>query len=177
MASNLVKGGAAGAIAGTALAVAVAFIGDWEGLRLNSYRDIVGVWTICYGETKGVGPGMKATKQECDELLGASISSHEQGMRRCLKNPGPTLKERAASFSAKTDGIPTGPYVAFVSLSYNIGYGGFCNSSLPRLINAGNIRAACNALPAFNRAGGKVVQGLVNRRAAEHQQLCLAGLQ
>ncbi|MBX3535595.1 MAG: lysozyme [Xanthobacteraceae bacterium] len=166
----------AGAIAGTALAVAVAFIGDWEGLRLNSYRDIVGVWTICYGETKGVGPNMQKTKAECDELFAKSISEHEQGMRRCLTNPGPTLKQRVADFSAKIDGIPTGPYIAFVSLSYNIGYGGFCNSSLPRLINAGNIRAACDALPLFNRAGGKVSQGLVNRRAAE-RKLCLEGLQ
>ena len=173
---NRVYKGAAGTITGTALMLAVYFIGPWEGLRLNSYRDIVGIWTICYGETKGVGPNMKKTKEECDEIFGGSISEHEQGMRRCLKNPGPTLRQRMASYTEKTDGIPTGPYVAFTSLTYNIGYGGFCNSSLPRYINAGEIRTACNLLPAFNRAGGRVVQGLVNRRAAE-RKLCLEGLQ
>lgn len=172
---NNVQKSAAGAIAGTALMLAVYFIGPWEGLRLNSYRDIVGVWTICYGETRGIGPGMAKTKAECDELFGGSIQSHEAGMRRCLANPGPTLRQRLQSYSAKTDGIPTGPYIAFVSLTYNIGTGGFCNSSLPRLINSGNIRGACNALPLFNRAGGRVVQGLVNRRADE-RRICLEGL-
>lgn len=81
-------------------------------------------------------------------------------MRKCLSNP---------------DAIPDKPYVAFLSLSYNIGTAGFCRSSLPRYINAGDIRTACNLLPAFNRAGGRVVQGLVNRRRAE-QKLCLEGL-
>jgi lysozyme len=175
---NRMQKGAVGAIAGTALALAVAFIGDWEGLRLNSYRDIVGVWTICYGETKGVGPGQKATKEECDSMFAGSITSHETGMRACLKNPGPTLKDRIVKENAGVEAvhIPTLPYVAFVSLAYNIGPGGFCRSSMPRLINSGDLRAACDALPAFNRAGGRVVQGLVNRRAAE-RKLCLEGLQ
>lgn len=173
---NRVMKGAAGAITGSALMLAVYFIGPWEGLRLNSYRDIVGIWTICYGETKGVGPGMTKTKAECDEIFGGSIQEHEAGMRQCLKNPGPTLIQRLASISVKTDGIPTGPYVAFVSLTYNIGTAGFCRSSLPAMINASNIRGACNSLIWFNRAGGRVVQGLVNRRAAE-QKLCLEGLQ
>lgn len=171
-----VRRGAVGAVVGSALALAVAFIGDWEGLRLNSYRDIVGVWTICYGTTKDVGPGQKATKPECDALLARDIASHEIGMRRCLKNPGPMLKDRLAKDEGERPAIPSGSYVAFVSLTFNIGVGGFCQSSLPRLINAGDVRAACNALPAFNRAGGRVVQGLVNRRAAE-RKVCLEALQ
>jgi lysozyme len=170
---NRMQKGAVGAAVGSALALAVAFIGPWEGLRLNSYQDIVGVWTICYGTTKDVRPGQKASKSECDELFARDITSHEIGMRRCLANPGPMLKERKVGGDYA---IPSGSYVAFVSLTYNIGVGGFCHSSLPRLINAGDIRAACNALPAFNRAGGRVVQGLVNRRAAE-QRLCLGALQ
>lgn len=168
------KKGALSAVAGSALAFAVAFIGDWEGLRLTSYRDIVGVWTICYGETKGVGPGQTATKRECESLLAGSITSHEIGMRRCVSNPGPMLKDRIAKRNPET-GIPTGPYVAFISLTYNIGVAGFCRSSLPARINEGDIRGACNLLPLFNRAGGKVVQGLVNRREKE-RQLCLEGV-
>lgn len=152
--SRLKKGGAAAALA-------IALIGAWEGLRLYSYRDVIGVWTACYGETLGIRPGMKFTKDECDAMFLPSIQKHEAGMRKCLIAP---------------DAIPEKSYVAFVSLTYNIGTAGFCRSSLPRLINAGDIRAACNLLPAFNRAGGRVVQGLVNRRAAE-KKICLEGLQ
>jgi len=152
-------------IAGVAVATAtgvaaIQFVGPWEGLRLNAYRDIVGGARTCYGETKGVKMGMRFTKEQCDGIFIESLAEHEAGMRKCLTDP---------------DSIPEKSYVAFVSLTYNIGTGGFCRSSLPYMINSGNIRGACNALPAFNRAGGKVVQGLVNRRAAE-QRLCLEGL-
>nr|WP_241482183.1 hypothetical protein [Leisingera sp. ANG-Vp] len=53
-----------GVIAGSsiALASAVSFIGQWEGLRTEAYRDVVGVWTVCYGETKGVKPGDSHSK-------------------------------------------------------------------------------------------------------------------
>lgn len=163
----------AAAAAGTVLAFAVAFIGGWEGRSLKAYPDIVGVWTICFGSTKGVQPGQTKTPEECDALLARDITSHEIGMRRCLRNPGRTLKDRLGGES--DDVIPSGAYVAFVSLAFNIGVAGFCKSSLPRLIDAGDIEVACNKLPAFNRAGGRVVQGLVNRRAAE-RKLCLEGI-
>jgi len=149
----------AGAIAGTG-ALAIAFIGGWEGLRLQSYPDVIKVWTACYGETKNIKPGMKFTKAECDEMFARRLVEFEQGMRKCLVKP---------------DTIPSKPYVSFLSLTYNIGVNGFCTSSLPKKINAGDIRAACNTLPAFNRAGGKVVRGLVNRRA-EERKLCLQGV-
>jgi lysozyme len=150
-----------GAAVATAIGIAaINLVGPWEGLRLNAYRDIVGVWTICYGETKGVKPGQKFTKEQCDGIFLDSLVEHEEGMRKCLRNP---------------DAIPEKSYVAFVSLTYNIGVGGFCRSSLPAYINKGDIRTACNLLPAFNRAGGQVIQGLVNRRAAE-QKLCLEGV-
>jgi lysozyme len=151
--SRIKKGGAIAALA-------IALIGGWEGLSLTSYRDVVGVWTVCYGETKGVRPGMRFTKEQCNAMFIESIAAHEMGMRRCLEDP---------------DSIPEKSYVAFVSLTYNIGIGGFCKSSLPRMINEGNIRGACHGLLAFNRGGGRVIQGLVNRRAHEHR-LCLEGL-
>ena len=57
-----------GAIAGSgiALSTAIAFVGQWEGLRTEAYRDVVGIWTVCYGETKGVQPGDSYSKAECD---------------------------------------------------------------------------------------------------------------
>lgn len=156
--SRLAAGGA-GAITGAGM-LAIAIVGNWEGLRLYAYQDVVGVWTACYGETKGIKPGMKFTKAQCDVMLIGSLTEHEAGMRRCLKAP---------------DSLPDKSYVAFVSATYNIGVAGFCGSSMARRINAGDVRGACDALMMWVRAGGRVVQGLVNRRTAE-RKLCLEGL-
>lgn len=156
--SRLVAG-----IGGAATAVgllAVQFTGGWEGLRLAAYQDVVGVWTACYGETKGIRPGMKFTRDKCDSMFIGSLTEHEAGMRACLKAP---------------DTIPDRTYVALVSFTYNVGTTAFCGSTLRRLADAGNLKAACEQLPRWNRAGGKVVRGLVNRRAAE-LELCLSGL-
>lgn len=147
-------------LAGTVGAAAIALVGAWEGLRLTTYRDVVGIPTVCYGETYGVKMGDKHTKAECDQMLLASLKKHERGMRKCLRNP---------------DAIPVKSYVAFVSLTYNIGVGGFCRSTAARRLNRGDIKGACDAATWFKKAGGRTIQGLVNRRAAEHR-LCLEGL-
>ena len=93
-------------------------------------------------------------------MLGDALIEFEAGMRKCLVAP---------------DKIPDRPYVALLSLSYNIGTRAFCGSTVAKRVNAGDIRGACNAIPAWNRAGGKVIPGLVNRRAAE-RKLCLEGV-
>lgn len=147
-------------LAGTAAAGAIALVGAWEGLRLTAYQDIVGVPTVCYGETRGVQLGDSHTKTECDAMLLSSLKRHEAGMRGCLRHP---------------DRIPEKSYIAFVSLTYNIGVGAFCGSTAARRLNAGDVRGACEAATWFNKAGGRKVKGLVNRRAAEHD-LCLQGL-
>lgn len=145
---------------GAAGALAVALVGSWEGLRLTAYRDVVGIPTVCYGETRGVRLGDRYRKADCDRMLLSSLKRHEAGMRRCLKRP---------------DAIPAKSYVAFVSLTYNIGVGAFCRSTARRRLNRGDVRGACEAATWFNRAGGRRLRGLVNRRKAEHR-LCLEGL-
>jgi len=142
------------------MAAAVALVGAWEGLRTVAYRDVVGVPTVCFGETRGVRMGDRYTVEECQAMLGDGLVEFEAGMRRCLKAP---------------DSIPEKTYVAFLSFSYNVGTNAFCKSTLARLANAGNLRGACNQLPRWNKAGGRVIKGLVNRRADE-QRICLAGL-
>ena len=139
---------------------AVGVVGPFEGLRLTAYRDIVGVPTVCYGETRGVRMGDSYTREECAEMLGDGLVEFEQEIRKCLKAP---------------DTIPDGPYISFNSLAYNIGAKAFCGSTLVRLANAGDLEAACRQLPRWNRAGGRVVKGLVNRRA-EEMRICLDGL-
>jgi lysozyme len=145
----------------SALGVAAAgLIGGFEGLRTTAYLDPVGIPTVCYGETRGVEIGDSHTAEECRAMLGDALVEFEQDMRACLERP---------------DEIPDGPYTAFLSLAYNIGAGAFCRSTLVRLANAGDLRGACNQLPRWNRAGGRVLKGLVNRRAKE-REICLAGL-
>lgn len=144
---------------GALMAAAVALVGTWEGVRTVAYRDIVGIPTVCFGETRGVKMGDRYTLDECKAMLGDGLVEFEHGMRACLKNP---------------DAIPDKPYVTFLSLSYNIGTRAFCGSTVARRANAGDIRGACNAIPMWNKAGGRVVKGLVNRRA-EERQICLEG--
>ncbi|MBO6510597.1 MAG: lysozyme [Roseibium sp.] len=148
-------------LVGSVAAAGIALIGAWEGLRLTAYRDVVGIPTVCYGETYGVKMGDKHTKAECNKMLLDSMRKHEYGMRKCLKNP---------------DAIPQESYVAFVSLTYNIGVGAFCRSTAAKRLNRGDIRGACDAATWFKKAGGRTIRGLVNRRAAEHK-LCLKGLE
>ena len=158
MASRL-RNGALGAATALGL-LAVGVTGNYEGLRLYAYQDVIGVWTACYGETKGIKPGMKFTRAECNVMFLDGLARHEAGMRVCLKEP---------------DALPGKAYVAFVSVTYNIGVGAWCKSSMARLANAGNLRGACDALLAWNKAGGRVIKGLTKRREAE-RALCLEGL-
>lgn len=152
-ASRLKKGGAVAA-------ATVAVVGAFEGLRLVAYPDPATrgpPWTVCYGETKGVRPGDRHTIEECKEMLVKSLETYALGVEACVKRP-----------------MPDTTYVAFVSLAYNIGTGGFCRSSVVRLYNAGDHKGACDAMLRFNRAAGVVFPGLTRRREAE-RKLCLQG--
>jgi len=147
---------------GALMAAAVALVGAWEGLRTVAYPDKLayGIPTVCFGETRGVKLGDRYTVEECKVMLGEALVEFEAGMRKCLQSP---------------ETIPAKSYVAFLSLSYNIGTGAFCGSTVARRANAGDIKAACEAISMWNKAGGRVVKGLVNRRA-EERKICLEGL-
>lgn len=151
-------GGIAGATAAAAITLAVAVIQPWEGRELRAYQDIVGVWTICYGETKGVKPGDVATPAQCDAKLAKSVRQYAAGLDACVDPVLPVKVE-----------------AALISWTYNVGVAAACGSTLVRLLNAGNFAAACDQLTRWNRAGGREVDGLTNRRAAE-RKLCLEGL-
>lgn len=150
--SRLKKGSAAALLA-------IAVVGGFEGLRLNAYRDVVGVPTICYGETRGVKMGDKATKAECDDMLLNGLQEFEAAVLRCTPSIAKAPNERL---------------VAAVSLAYNIGQGAYCKSTVARRFNAGDVRGACDAFLMWNKAGGVVWPGLTRRRQAE-RELCLKG--
>lgn len=145
------------------LDIAVPFIGRWEGLRLEAYLDLVDVPTVCYGETKGVSLGDRYTKAECDAMLAREIISYRDRLRPAFTRD--TLDAR----------MPLRRDVAFTSLAYNVGVGGTAKSTAVRRLNAGNVPGACEAIGWWNKAGGRVVRGLVNRRS-EETGMCLAGV-
>jgi len=150
--------GLAGASAAAVLAVAAAFIQPWEGRELVAYQDIVKVWTICDGDTNNVKPGQVATEAECDRRLLNNLRLYSTRMRECM-----------------TREVPTKTEAAFLELTYNVGWGAFCRSTLLKLANAGELQAACGELRKWIRAGGKVVRGLQRRRDASFA-LCLEGV-
>jgi len=151
------------ALAGSAavIALACAFIQPWEGLWLTAKVDKIGTGrpvTACYGETEGVKLGQRFTKQQCDEMLAKKLPRYAAEIAPCIRVP----------ISEKTR-------AAFISFAYNVGSAGACRSTAFKLLNAGNTRAACDALMNWNRAQGRVVKGLTNRRAAE-RRLCIEGI-
>lgn len=140
--------------------IAVAFIGRWEGLRLKAYLDIVGVPTVCYGETKGVKMSDSYTKAECDAMLAREV--HDYRERLHVHFTSETIAQR----------LPVKRDVAYTSLAYNAGVGAIGKSTAVRRLNGGDIAGGCQALGWWNKAGGRVIRGLVNRRS-EEVALCL----
>lgn len=157
----------AGASSAVALSVAV-LIKPWEGREYVAYRDMVGKLTICDGDTKNVSPGMVATDAECDRRL----------MDRLNTEFVPALQKCIVNF----DRLPLSLRASLISGAWNHGTRSMCNSTAARMAIAGKYREACEAATAFNRAGGKVVKGLVNRREMGDEarigegELCVSGL-
>lgn len=141
-----------------ALSLATPEIMRWEGKRNDPYLDIVKVLTVCYGETKDVQL-RHYSDAECSTILARRV---EQDYARPILQCVPGFATRAY------------PFAAAISLSYNIGTAGFCRSTAARQFNAGRWAAGCDAFLPWNKAGGRVIAGLVRRREAE-RKLCLKG--
>ncbi len=130
-------------------------IRNFESLRLNAYDDGVGVWTIGYGTTKypngiRVKKGDTCTLEQAKAYMQNDLKAFEQTVNNTVKVP-----------------LNQNQFDALVSLAYNIGSTAFKNSTLVRQLNEGNYKAAANQFNVWVNAGGKRMQGLVNRRAAE----------
>ena len=128
---------------------------NFEGKRLTAYDDGVGVWTIGFGTT--VYPnGIKVKKGDtCTEAQAKAFMAHD------LK------KFEAAVNNAVTVPLSQNQFDALVSLAYNIGTGAFSKSTLVKKLNANDFRGAADQFDVWVNAGGKRMQGLVNRRAKE----------
>lgn len=148
---------AVGVAVAAATAVATPIIATWEGKANDPYPDLAGLATVCYGETR---VEMRSyTDAECEMMLRRAVEDFAREVLAC------------------TPGLAAHPYqlAAATSLAYNIGVGAYCKSTVARKFNAGDLAGACYGFAAWKYVKGKVVQGLVNRRAAE-TELCLVGL-
>ncbi|TXH56493.1 MAG: lysozyme [Desulfurellales bacterium] len=143
-------------LGGTGAAAAlIALVAAWEGKSNDPYADLRGIATVCYGETNV--PMRRYSDAECREMLAKSLNKYASEVKR---------------LSPRLEG---NQLLAATSLTYNIGSAAYARSTARRRFNAGDLRGGCEALTWFNRAGGRVIPGLVNRRRAEYR-VCIADL-
>lgn len=134
-------------------AAGLSHIQKWEGKRLTAYQDVAGIWTIGYGHTSAAGApkvvaGMKISDQEAVRILRADLAKFEKRVTDLVKVP-----------------LTDNQYVALVSFDFNTG--ALHKSTLLKKLNTGDYGAVPAELMKWVNAGGKRVQGLINRRAAE----------
>ena len=122
----------------------------FEGCKLTAYQDSVGVWTIGYGHTKGVYDGMTITQDQAEQMLLSELEEYEGYIENMVTVP-----------------LTQNQFDALVVWVYNLGPTNFKNSTLLKELNAGNYNAAGQEITRWNKAGGKVLAGLVKRREAE----------
>jgi len=140
------------------LAILLPMLERHEGMVLVAYRDPVGIPTICAGSTAGVQMGMRMTLPECRARLRADGVQHRNGLRHYYTAETIMLR------------LPPTRDAAFSSLGFNIGVDGCGRSTAMRRLNAGDVPGACDAITWFNKAGRRVMRGLVVRRADERDK-------
>lgn len=128
----------------------LSLIKSFEGMRLQAYQDAVGVWTIGYGATHGVKAGISITKEQAERMLLNDVQRFEPEIERLITAP-----------------VNQNQWDALMSFTYNLGAANLESSTLRRLLNAGDYAGAAEQFLRWNKAGGKVLPGLVRRRAAE----------
>lgn len=133
----------------------IAFIKRWEGVRLKAYRCSANVLTIGVGHTAAMGDpkpvdGMKITEAEAEAILRRDLGSIERDVAKVV-----TVHVNQRQFDT------------LVSFVFNVGIGAFRKSTLLKKLNASRYDEVPSELMKWTRAGGRVVQGLVNRRKAE----------
>lgn len=130
----------------------LAIIKPWEGKVNVGYADVVGIPTDCYGNTHGARIGVYRTDAECELMLNNEVKAVVQGLGRCV-----------------TREVQPNEAAALISVAYNAGTGAICKSSMVRRLNAGEPASGwCQELLRWNKAKGRVVLGLSNRRRAEY---------
>ena len=133
----------------------VDLICEFEGKRLVAYYDGVGIWTIGFGTIKypngvRVNKGDTCTLDQAKEYMHHDLIEFEHTVNSSVKVP-----------------LNQNQFDALVSLAYNIGSSAFKSSTLVKKLNAGDYQGAADQFNVWINAGGKRMQGLVNRRDRE----------
>jgi lysozyme len=138
---------------------AVPMIQKWESggrTHLEPYRDPIGIWTVCDGETRV--PMRRYSAAECQAMTERAFAEFGREVLACT--PGIAGRPRMVA--------------AAVSFAYNVGSAAYCRSSVARAFRAERWAEGCDALLAWKFAGGRALPGLTNRRRDE-RRLCLDG--
>lgn len=125
-------------------------IKHFEGCELYAYKCPAGVWTIGYGHTKGVEPGMQITEQDAEDMLKEELIEYESYINDLV-----------------TVGLNQNQFDAMVSWVYNLGAGNLKASTLLKVLNAGDYAGVPAQIIRWNKAAGKELEGLTRRREAE----------
>ena len=133
----------------------IALIKKFEGCPQKdgmcySYQDAIGVWTLGFGFTKNVGPESKISVEEAERRLIEELKEYEGYVNKLVEVD---LSQRE--------------FDAIVAFTYNLGPTNLSQSSLLRELNQGNYNSVPSEIRRWNKAGGKVLDGLVRRREAE----------
>ena len=125
-------------------------IKKFEGCELKSYQDSVGVWTLGYGHTKGVEEGQEITQDEAEEMLASELGEYEGYINDMVECD-----------------LEQHQFDALVAWVYNLGPTNLRSSTMLKRLNANDLDDVPNQIKRWDKAGGKVLQGLVRRREAE----------
>ena len=133
-------------------AIASDFVKQWEGRELKAYRCSAEVLTIGYGHTKGVSEGDEISPAEAEQLLVEDLTTIADDLNRLVNVP-----------------VSEGQYVALLSLAFNVGASAVKKSTLLFHLNHKRYDEAAAEFDKWIFAGGKVIEGLKRRRAAERK--------
>ena len=125
-------------------------IKHFEGCELYAYKCPAGVWTIGYGHTKDVEPGMQITEDDAHNMLVEELNEYETYVNTLVSVP-----------------LNQNQFDALVSWVYNLGGGNLKASTLLKVLNSGDYEGVPAQIMRWNKAGGKVLEGLTRRRQAE----------
>lgn len=128
----------------------LSLIKKFEGCKLEAYKCSAGVWTIGYGHTKGVEEGMTITKDQAEEMLLEELVEYEKAVEEAVHNQ-----------------LDQCMFDALVSWTYNLGPTNLNSSTMLKVLNAGEYDEVPAQIKRWNKAGGKVLEGLIRRREAE----------
>ena len=147
--------------------------GDPQTVNVDPYLDPIGIWTIGWGHAIEVGGAYlrgKANRKAAQDLYpgGITVPQAETLLRGDVLD---TCRDVEALVDVP---LTDNQFAALVSFTFNLGRGSLAKSTLLKKLNAGDYAGASAEFQRWNKAGGKVLDGLVARREAESELFDLA---